>query len=210
MFGTRPYSKFFELCIPESLYTEWFDCFVDHELSLSSAKSGDYMHFSSKTNSPADSASIQKGKTVRASGEWLLGEPFPYNQELATLIKNSNQKNPIALIKELKDLNLIPDSGLHNGLINTIEEMVGEGSRDLKMLLEANGDLLNISNFADSDDQTVTRARGGYIATIIRGRSEYDRANHIIAPVQSDAGLIRFHYKNQQGKSIIKHINSKS
>lgn len=77
MFWNRKqYIDFFELNIPESLFSAWLEQFRNHRISLSSLKKWKPIWWVySNTSSPASSVSVDKANTVRSEGfidsEWM-------------------------------------------------------------------------------------------------------------------------------------------
>ena len=73
MFGNRPYSKYFELCVPGELFSDWATCFQDHELSLRMAKAGVYQHIQSGSNRVVDKGAIDKENVTVENSERIIG-----------------------------------------------------------------------------------------------------------------------------------------
>ena len=65
---------------------------------------------------------------------------------------------------------------------------------------------VNLLDRKDADEETITRKRGGLVASVIKGRPKYMDKLHIIMPAKNNRGEMRFHYKNQLGKKVLKNI----
>ena len=118
MFGTRPNSHYFELCVPEQLYLDWANCFRDHELSLRLARAGVYQHIQSGRTSVADAAAIDKANVTVEQSERAIGAIFPLNDELEHELLFSNQSKPIETIQKLMDKGLITQDHFPLSLIH--------------------------------------------------------------------------------------------
>ena len=58
----------------------------------------------------------------------------------------------------------------------------------------------------DADDETITRKIRGLIAQAIKARPKYMDKLNIIMSAKNNCGEMRFHYKNQLGKKVLKNI----
>ena len=203
MFGTREYSELFELCVPGKLFEDWADCFTDHELSLRSAMAGDYVHIHSASNRPSDSSSIDKKNTISARSEWLLGsvqEIPPHFEEKFT----SSNLRPLDLIESLLATNELLNATFNRNFLDFIRETSADDQSDIGIVMSESG--FYLLDRTDADEETITRKRGGLVASVIKGRPKYMDKLHIIMPAKNNRGEMRFHYKNQLGKKVLKNI----
>ena len=104
MFGSRgKYIKYFELTIPDYLYTNWHNAFADHRLSMASfkhskEKKGSPLWTYSGMNIPTSRGGIDKYNVHINKGEIAL-PIFDYNSKFPTII---NYKKPFETVNELK------------------------------------------------------------------------------------------------------------
>lgn len=209
MFGNRPYSEHFELCVPETLFQDWADCFQDHELSLRLAKSGAYAHVQSKKNAAADNAAIDKANVVVENSERTVGETFPVSPELEKLIITSGQAATISFIRDLIASGDIPGDAFSEAVLNYIFETAEVDESDVFMVLkrDKNGiSMQNITNYADGVEETILRPRGGVIHAMLNKREEYAIHKHFILPIKNNQGEMRFLYKSKFGHTIIQNV----
>lgn len=207
MFGTRPYSKFMELCVPEELFGNWADCFFDHELSLSSAKAGDYVHISSGRTSPADSASIDKKSALNYKSEWRTGSVFTMPVGLEEMFSASRNRKPLDFISDLKDEGKIPNAAFNDGMHAIIKDVANSDQSDVIIYMDASDEFLYPAKYSDFVEETITRKRGGLVAATVSNRPEFDN-KAIILPVKNKFGEMCFYYKNNLGKKVIKNIRN--
>lgn len=105
MFGSRgKYIEYFELTIPDDLYTNWHNAFADHRLSMASFKhvresKGSPLWTYSGRNIPTSRGSIDRANVHTNRGEIAL-PIFSYDSTFESLI---NYKNPSETIKKLKE-----------------------------------------------------------------------------------------------------------
>ena len=129
MFGNRPYSSFFELCVPNELFSNWADCFIDHEISLNSAKAGDYVHIAGTKTSPSDSASIDKSRTQNFRDEWLLGSVVKMPTGIEEMFNSPEANSVFLFLNSLLEKNIISNNAIHKGMLSQIKslsEMIDE------------------------------------------------------------------------------------
>jgi len=205
MFGTRPYIKWFELCIPDSLYEDWATCFADHEMSIQSAISGDIRHFSSKRTSSADSGSIDKEHVIGASGEIAAGGIFEINQSLLEKLRFAQNK-PISGLRRLIQLGDLPANAVDPGILRYIDNMTGNSDNDA-VIVDIDKTFVYESKSLNSS--TLMRDRGGLIQAIIKGRPKYLEKPHVFLITSDGDGNARFVYRLSAGKRILKNLLSK-
>ena len=215
MFGNRPYSRYFELCVPESLLEDWADCFQDHELSLRLAKAGVYQHIQGKRTSVVDGGAIDKQNVTVENSERPIGEKFLLNTELENRLLKANEVNPIQFIKELKSSGLLEDEHFPSPLVAYLEEVSEEEPNSIYFVLRSvKGEavLQNIERYSDPDVDTknIFRPRGGIIHAMLNKRIEYETYSHFILPIKNAAGEARLMYKPKIGKKIIRNLKAHS
>ncbi|MDC3348342.1 hypothetical protein OAV60_03375 [Paracoccaceae bacterium] len=201
MFGNRPYADYFELCVPGELYGSWADCFADHEWSLQAAKTGNYVHFASKKNTPADAASIDKKNVFDHSGEFMLGGILSYSKDLREYI-NSESRYPLTDMERYIDACAIKDPSI-SSFIASIRGLVENEASEVCFVLDDDGGFPFIEVYKDADFKNIERARGGMIHAKINKRKKYDGFSHFILPMRNELGQFRFYYKNLLGKRIL-------
>ena len=205
MFGNRPYAEFFELCIPDLLYEDWAECFADHEMSIRSAKSGNYEHVSSRRNSPAAASSIDRKTVVSGSKEWLVGDIFPYDEEIEKTL-TENLSKPLTTILELIDAGIIPSDGFKNWAVEFIK-LLDTTEDDIEIIRDKHNKFFFIEANKDGNSDSITRERGGLIIATLKGSKLLQTKSHLIMPVRNkeSKGQMRFHYRNQLGKRILRN-----
>mgnify|MGYP003950707007 CR=1 FL=1 len=213
MFGVRKYSEFFELTVPKDIFIQWETCFIDHELSLISAKEGDYQHIYSKKNRSADSTSVDKERTQNLGAEHRAGDNFQMPEGIEDIFSD-HAKNPnhctetiIKLIRDLKEKKVIPKGGFYDGILSQVEKMTNVYP-DMKLLMAGDNKstFINPIGYADFDEITLERSRGGLVTSTINRRAEYnDKA--IIMPIKNNSGLMRFIFMPNNGKSAKIRVN---
>ncbi len=204
MFGTRPYASYFELCIPRDLYHNWHELFMDHELSIESARQGNYVHISSDRNSSADSASIKKNSTVRFGNEWVTGEIFKLNAEIEQRF-DTKAMRPLDLIASLIKEGVLPDDSFQTPAIDVIKGLCDSDQSDVKICLQENGEFVEPKG-KTFDTETLMRPRGGLVSQIIHDRPQFS-GKHIILPVKNSKGEARLYFKTVSGKKILQHLS---
>lgn len=208
MFGTRDYIKYFDLCVPETLFTHWAECFSDHHLSLKSAQAGNYVHFSSKKNTSADNASIDKDNIVSVGrSEWRVGEKFSYSPELEEKIFSGDQR-PTDYIRNLIKEGLLPNNSFDNIFLEFIDEVSHVNQSDVALVSDKNNKIVSIARYGDADLEDISRARGGLIQATIRGTIKQDLTHHIM-PICNGRSEARFLYRQNTGKHVIRNLLKK-
>jgi hypothetical protein len=203
MFGNRPYSQYMEICVPETLFLDWANCFTDHEISVRAAKNQQPLHAYSDSNRPADSASIQRSTTVSSGSEMPAGEIFMLSETMEREFVNSKIEG-INRIKDFINTGKLNINVFQPSLIQFIEDSFQQGN-DVKYVTGTNSDgFLDISTTKDIDPETVSRPRGGLIAAMIKDRPIFEKASHVIlcAKVGKKA---RFWYRNNLSKKILRN-----
>jgi len=213
MFGWRPYSKHFELCVPETLFKNWAECFHDHEVSLRLAKAGEYLHIYGSKTQVVDAGAIDKLNISHQNSERNIGEIFPLTPQLESALINFNLDDPIRHIEKLIDEGLLPQSAIAPALRMYFRELASEETNQFFIVLKSGNDdneIQTIVNYKDGDQESIQRARGGIIHAMLNNRVEYDLYQHFILPIKNNDGNARIIYKPKFKKSIMQNIKLQS
>lgn len=203
MFGYRNYSSFFELAVPEGLFSDWANCFADHEFSLNMAKAGTPFHLETGRTSVTDAASKDmQNVRVNRSGEWLVGDLFQMNNEIENILTHRDDLNVLDKIHILKERGLISEDHFPNVALNYIEEKTHNVHADTCLVLMEGNKIQKIESYKDGDSDTVSRKRSGIIDAIINKRKIYKGKLHYILPITNKFGKARFIYRNMLGDTI--------
>ena len=204
MFGNRSYSRFFELCVPRELFSNWADCFTDHELSLRSAMAGDYVHIYGGRTSPADNVSIHKAKTINHRDEYI-GQKFSMQPGTEKAFSEGLGGPTFQFLKHAIHQNLIPPEGLNLAMMKHLEDLSEISGEDPVLLMAADGGFVHPYRYKDFDEDTIIRKRGGLIPATIEGRPQF-LGKSIIMPVKNKYNEMRFYFKNNLGRRVIKFV----
>lgn len=210
MFGNRPYSEYFELCVPETLFTDWATVFADHEVSLRLARGGVYQHIQSKGTSVIDAGAIDKPNVTMEKSERVIGDIFDLTPELERRLLEYNNSNAVTFLKQLIDGGVLKETHFPNSLITYLLEVSSPSEADVLLVFrsEKNGErkLQHIERYKDGDPITITRPRGGIVHAMLNKRAEYDNNQHFILPIRNASGQARFLYKSNIGHSILQNL----
>lgn len=209
MFGARPNSQFFELCVPEQLFKDWSNCFQDHEISLRLARAGVYQHIQSGRTSVADTGAIDKQHVTVEKSERAVGDKFVMTQQIEAILLSSDINKPIETIRTLLGQNLISPDHFPLSLIHYLQETVIDQNKNILMVLKSGPvgrSVHSIEQYKDGDPFSITRARGGIVHSILNKRAEYNTYDHFILPLQNKMGEARFLYKANIGHSILQNL----
>lgn len=209
MFGTRPNSSFFELCVPEQLFDDWATCFHDHELSLRLARAGAYQHIQSQRTSVVDSGAIDKANVVVQESERAVGEIFKLTPEIEATLYDYKDKNPLHCLETLMAEGHIEEKHFPLELIKYIQEVSAPEQSDVILLFRSGKDgpeLQRIENYSDGNPQTITRKRGGIVWAMLNRTRTFDTHSHFILPVRNEFGYARFLYKAKLGHRILQNL----
>ena len=205
MFGTRPYAAWMELSIPESLYTDWWQCFYDHELSIRSIQAGGDLHFSSQRTSSADSASIDKRHVAGHSGEISPWGVFTLSEELKRQLPRVKDK-PIEGMKSLLSSGQLPKEAMDISFLEWLDTMEDHDQRSAAIVDIEGTFFYSSNNRAYLNPETLMRDRGGLIAAVIKGRAKYLDKAHIFL-ITSNGSEARIIYRAAaKGKQIMKNL----
>jgi len=211
MFGNRPYSRFFELSVPQTLFRNWADTFAHHELSLEMARNGDYIHFQGLKTSAADSASLDKKNVTGAKGERPAGAKFELTSEFIKLI-NQPHNDIIKHLRKMKSIGCIPNQGLPDSILGFIEKTTISNSNLSKLVLHQGSEdgILDITKRKGSDEEEIHTQKGGIIDTIIHKRKEFDGYLHYIMPMKNSKNEVRLYLRSFTGHHILENVIRKN
>ena len=208
MFGTRPNSKYFELCVPDQLFNDWANCFQDHELSLRLARAGAYQHIQSGRTSVMDAAALDKANITAEQSERVVGDKFNLTSEIESRLLNSDQAKALDTIKTLLRDKMISTDHFPESLLIYLEET--SAVEDTFMVLRTEQEQLVLQNIerykTDGNVETITRKRGGIIHAMLNKRREYITHSHFILPIRNNFGEARFMYKANLGHKILQNL----
>ena len=205
MFGNRPYSKYFELCVPDQLYKDWAECFNDHEVGLRLAKAGIYQHIQGQRNSVVDSGALDKENVTIEKSERHVGDIFELTYELEQAFLSHNKSKPISFFRAILESGLLPKNALPETLLGYLDEVTC-GNESKVFIVLSNGEIQKIGSYADGDEDTITRPRGGIVHAMLNKRKEYDLHDHFFLPIRNGAGKARILYKSNIGHSILQNL----
>ena len=209
MFGNRPYSQYFELCVPQSLFNQWATVFEDHEISLRLARAGAYLHIQSKGTAVIDAGAIDRSNVTMESSERVVGDIFELTEELELRLVNHNQSCTVSFLKQLIDEGLLTEKHLPNSLITYLVEVCPSDESDVLLVLRRENELpkiQNIESYKDGNPGTITRRRGGIVHAMLNRLPDYAKHRHFILPVKNANGHARFLYKSKVGETILQNL----
>lgn len=212
MFGNRPYSKCFELCVPETLFQDWAQCFQDHELSLRLAMSGTYAHIQSGRNQVADNPSIDKENVIVSQSERPVGELFSLTKKLEEALVSHNGKLTLSFIEKLKSDGTISQDAISDAVLAYMKETCEPTESDVLLVTREEGGqrvLQEIERYADGDHENILRARGGIIHAMLNKSNAYVSNKHFILPIRNSHGKIRFLYKSNLGHTVYENVKKR-
>ena len=212
MFGNRPYTEFFELCVPEQLFEDWAQLFQDHELSLRLAMAGSYAHFESGRNQVADASAIDRSNVEVSKREHTVGDIFDASPELVQALTSCPRGTALSLFRDLKERGLLPKGAIKSEFLNYVED-TSEGEESFVLLVlrhersSLTGKIQDINRYSDGDGTSLLRARGGIIHAILNKNPDYDSHRHFFLPIMNtETGKMRFLYKSNLGHKIYRNL----
>ena len=209
MFGNRPYSEYFELCVPETLLQDWATVFQDHEISLRLARAGTYQHVQSARTAVVDQGAIDKKTVTMENSERAVGEIFNLTADLEKRLLAHDGEKPVAFLEALIKENLISEQTLPISLIHYLREVCKPDESDVLIVFREEAGipvLQNVERYSDGQVDTITRSRGGIVHNIMTKRREYTVNNHFILPIKNLEGKARFMYKSNIGQAILQNL----
>ena len=210
MFGNRPYSEFFELCVPESLFADWGTVFQDHELSLRLARAGVYQHIQSSGNQVVDRPAIDNKHVTVEKSERAVGNIFQMTPALEHQILNHDPARPISALETLIEGGQLSEWDLPPSLLRYLREVARKDESDVLIVFatpKGGGKKLQvIESYADGDSETITRPRGGIVHAMLNKSVEYSQNRHFLLPIKNNRGEARWLYKSNIGQAILQNL----
>jgi len=178
MFGAREtYLKYFELTIPEKLYSDWHKCFVFHRLSLQSAISGNTpVWLEDRRVQSVSSGSVDKATVGIDSGEMSFAI-FTYSPKIENVLNDSG--GPFQVIDKLH--NFLGNDCLPKFLLKFIKKFSPDGTNSLAIHKTTN--ILNRGD--DVNKELIYRAKG-FIGNSELEKDKFPHAIHHIKIFYSD------------------------
>lgn len=205
MFGDRPYSEYFELCVPEQLFSDWADCFNDHELSLRLARAGAYQHVQGPSSRVVDSGAIDTANVTVEKHERAVGDKFKLTDEVKRLFLEHDQHKPLSFLYSLIETKILSGREIPETLLAYVKE-ASDHKEDRILIVLAKDGIQRISKYTDGDEEAITRKRGGIIHAMLNKTPQYDHNNYFFLPIQNTAGEARILFKEKSGKQIIQNL----
>jgi hypothetical protein len=209
MFGNRPYSEYFELCVPEQLYKDWAECFNDHEVSLRLAKAGIYQHIQGKRTAVVDAGALDKENVTMERSERHVGEIFQLTRELEQAFEMHSKSKPLSFLRSLLEVGTLSEESLPRALLDYVEEVTGGDESRVMIVLSKEG-IQRIGSYSDGNEETISRPRGGIVHAMLNKRPEYDAHDHFFLPLRNDLGQARILYKSNIGHTILQNLRVNS
>lgn len=198
MFGARKkYLEYFELTIPERLYSDWHKCFVFHRLSLESVKTGNAPVWIEDRRIRAVSPnSIDKTNVMMDSGEMSF-MIFDYDSKKVDNIIQGNEDS----FTKLNNLhNLIGEESLPSYLINFIKNFSPDEDDSLAIHKSK-----SIMGYEDADKENISRPRG-LIGNLDLEQNKYPHAIHHIKIFFNNNNKARVFYKYVNNVKFLKNL----
>lgn len=198
MFGARKkYLEYFELTIPERLYSDWHKCFVFHRLSLESVKTGNAPVWIADRRIRAVSPnSIDKTNVMMDSGEMSF-MIFDYDSKKVDNIIQGNEDS----FTKLNNLhNLIGEESLPSYLINFIKNFSPDEDDSLAIHKSK-----SIMGYEDADKENISRPRG-LIGNLDLEQNKYPHAIHHIKIFFNNNNKARVFYKYVNNVKFLKNL----
>ena len=101
--------------------------------------------------------------------------------------------------------NLIPPEGLNLAMLKHLEDLSEISGEEPVLLMAADGGFVHPHRYKDFDEDTIIRKRGGLIPATIEGRPQF-LGKSIIMPVKNKYDEMRFYFKNNLGRRVIKFV----
>ena len=214
MFGTRPNSSFFELCVPGQLFEDWATCFNDHEISLRFARAGAYHHIQSQRTAVVDSGAIDKANVTVEQSERAIGDIFDLDAEIEQTLYDYQHGNPLECIQKLIEAGHLADAHFPKTLTQYILETSEPNQSDVTFLFLRGADGPQLQRIerskGDGDPNTLTRKRGGIVMGMLNNNPLLQTNRHFILPIRNDLGKARFLYKAKLGQKILQNLRVRS
>ncbi len=201
MFGARgQYLKYFELTIPEKLYSDWHKCFVFHRLSLESVKTGNApIWIEDKRVRAVSPVSIDKTTVAMDSGEMSF-EIFQYSKDVDRIIQEN--KDSFSKLEELHTL--IGEVSLPSYLINFIKNFSPDSDDSLAIHKS-----VSIERYDDANHKNISRQKG-LIGKRDLELDKYPHAIHHIKVFFNSDNKARVFYRYVNNVKFLKNLKKQS
>lgn len=205
MFGARgKYLRFFELTIPQSLYTDWHRCFVFHRLALEAINQGlgSLVWLGDSRVTPVSSSSIDRSTVDLDKGEMAF-QLFDYNPNLEPIVGSSESS-----FKKMQDLcELIGEDAFPVYLQRYVQRVCPNGSSSI-----AFHPSFSIDGYKSRDGLDMERIerRRGFMGQSDLQRSKYPNAIHHFKVYYNGNGKARLLYKFDGSIQFIKNLRHDS
>lgn len=183
MFGSRgKYLKFFELTIPEALFSDWHRCFVFHRLSLASIISGkgSPVWLSDSRIAAVAGASIDKSTVDIKRGEMAFAL-FKFDPAMDAVVSGSS--GMLAKLDTLRSL--IGDDGFPEYLREFIRATSLDPDVEIRILTSGTV----YPSMSPDEVAVIARGRG------MMGTSQVAGAKHVLKIFTNPSGVGRLYYK---------------
>ena len=202
MFGNRnKYLEYFELAIPEELFSKWHQCFVFHALSLQAIVNNQKppIWFEDSRISAVAKSSIDKLNVDLNTGEMVTA----ITDKVSQLEDIVNSKDS-ALIKLERINTEVSEEVAPKYLIEFIKNNLPYGNDSIAWYHEVR-DVKKDSK--DQDYYSMLHRKKGVFggAEIKKMKEENNKASHFFIVVKNDIGFARLVYKNESRIRTIKH-----
>ncbi|HWK02205.1 MAG TPA: Z1 domain-containing protein [Puia sp.] len=204
MFGARgDYLKYFELTIPETLYTDWHRCFVFHRLAIAAIMNGNGspVWLSDKRISPASSASIDRSTVSFDKGE--MGFSL-FDFEKKKTKANAIIKSDLDKSKKLKKLKeLLGDAAFPEFLYKYI--ITPSFEKEPSLIIHSSASIAGWKEEKGMNKKKIERAKGFYGGSTTPKKTTSAASHHLKIFYNAD-GKARLFYKFDGSIQFVKNI----
>ncbi|MBI2273573.1 MAG: DEAD/DEAH box helicase family protein [Bacteroidetes bacterium] len=207
MFGSRgDYLKYFELTIPESLYTDWHRCFVFHRLAITAIREGKGapIWLSDSRIMPTALSSIDRGTVSFDRGEMAFSI-FDFDCELAQEY-NDIVESPTDSFSKLNEIKkLLGEGALPEYLQQYILNTSFKGTKSIAIHVAS-----SIANYKDdpgTNKDKIERVQG-FFGTTQMQKKKFPDATHHFKVFFNAKGRGRLYYKFDGSIQFIKNLKS--
>jgi hypothetical protein len=205
MFGSRGnYLPFFELHIPEKLYTDWHKAFVFHRLSLDSIRAGNGspVWLEDTRVSATASGSVDKTTVAFDSGEMGF-ELFDYDEHIESIISD-NSKPALARLHSLESR--LGKEKVPEFMLEWLKHFSPDG--DKSILIHKSSKVSD--DYKSADVENLKRAKGFMSTTDLnREKKDQPEAIHHFKIFYNSKGRARLFYKYDGSIKFLKNLRGK-
>lgn len=207
MFGARePYLEYFELSIPEALYTEWHRCFLFHTLALAAIQSEQRspVWIEDSRIAAVAPSSIDRATVNMDSGEMSF-QLFQFAPKAVHEIVNDSRIGAVEKLERLR--HNLGDAALPEYLISFIRGFLLNGDRSVAI-----HEPYSIANYTASEemDKNLIVRRRGFMGHRELERDKFPNANHHVRIFYNEAGKARVFYKYDGSVSFLRQTQRKN